>query len=174
MKPNSQSFSHSLCVVAIGSIVWGLLPTHCLAQEHSVAASRILENPYDFSQPPDLPTVEPPRHDVLEAAITRGVSFLVQSQRESGAWGAATQTKGLNIYAPVPGAHDAFRCATTSLCIAALLEVAQDNPEAMQAVDRAETWLFEQLDDLRRATGDALYNVWGHAYAIQALVRMRG
>ena len=43
----------------------------------------------------------------------------------------------------------------------------------MACVDRAEVWLFEHLEDLKRATGDAIYNVWGHAYALQALVRMR-
>ena len=38
------------------------------------------------------------------------------------------------------------------------------------ALDRAEAWLLEHLPQLRRATPDAIYNNWGHAYAIQALV----
>ena len=33
---------------------------------------------------------------------------------------------------------------------------------------------WNNLVDLRRATGMAIYNVWGHAYSIQALVRMHG
>jgi hypothetical protein len=37
---------------------------------------------------------------------------------------------------------------------------------------RAEVWFFEHITKVRRASGDALYNVWGHAYAIQALVRL--
>ena len=133
----------------------------------------ILANPYDFSSPPPIPKFDAPKQSEIKESISKGVDYLIGAQRESGAWGSATQTKGLNIFAPVPGAHDAFRCATTSLCIAAMLEVATDNPNAMKAVDRAETWLFEHLDDLKRATGDAIYNVWGHAYSIQALVRMR-
>lgn len=132
-----------------------------------------MADPYDFSQPPTLPTLDGPTEPEIQAAIERGIQFLLAAQRESGAWGAATQTKGLNIYAPVPGAHDAFRCATTSLCISALLEVAPDNPQAMAAVDRGEAWLFAHLEELRRATTDAIYNVWGHGYALQALVRMR-
>ncbi len=90
-------------------------------------------------------------------------------QNPNGSWGSATRTKGLNIYAPVPGAHHAFRAATTSLCIAALIEVAGDDPAAKESIDRAEAWLLEHLKDLRRATGDAIYNVWGHGYSIQAL-----
>ena len=145
------------------------------ASEKSNGSGRvgILANPYDFSQPPPIPQFDAPTQTEIQTSIDRGVSYLIGAQRESGAWGSATQTKGLNIFAPVPGAHDAFRCATTSLCISAMLEVASDNPKAMQAVDRAEAWLFEHLDELKRATGDAIYNVWGHAYSIQALVRMR-
>ena len=133
----------------------------------------ILANPYDFSSPPPIPKFDAPKQSEIQESISKGVDYLIGAQRESGAWGSATQTKGLNIFAPVPGAHDAFRCATTSLCIAAMLEAATDNPKAMKAVDDAETWLFEHLDELKRATGDAIYNVWGHAYSIQALVRMR-
>lgn len=80
--------------------------------------------------------------------------------------------KGLNIYAPVPGAHHAFRAATTSLCISALLEVAPGDKAVGSAIESAENWLLEHLVELCRATGDAIYNIWGHAYSIQALVRL--
>jgi hypothetical protein len=55
-----------------------------------------------------------------------------------------------------------------------LIELQSDDPQATEALDRAEAWLLEHLGRLRRATGDAIYNVWGHAYSIQALVRMHG
>lgn len=153
-------------------IVGLLLLVSCSAIAQQPARNAILDNPYDFSKPPVLPSIEGHSEVRLQDSIQRGVAFLLKDQRKSGAWGSATRTKALNIYAPVPGSHDAFRSATTSLCISALLEVAADNPEAMQAVDRGEQWLFEHLEDLRRATGDAIYNVWGHAYSIQALVRL--
>jgi hypothetical protein len=135
--------------------------------------SGILADPLDFSRPPTLPKIEAPTVEQIEGSIDRGVEFLLGIQNANGSWGSATQTKGLNVYAPVPGAHHAFRAATTSLCVSALLEVAPDDPKAMQAVDRAEHWLLDHLSSLRRATGDAIYNVWGHAYSIQALVRLR-
>ena len=79
----------------------------------------ILDNPFDFSSEPKLPIVEPAGSETIRRAIDRGVRFLIEDQNKNGSWGSATRTKGLNIYAPVPGAHHAFRAATTSLCIAA-------------------------------------------------------
>lgn len=108
----------------------------------------------------------------IEAAIDRGIAFLLEDQNKDGSWGSAERTKGLNIYAPVPGAHHAFRAAVTSLCISAMIESRRQSPREQAAIDQAEVWLFENLPDLRRATADTLYNIWGHGYAISALVRM--
>jgi hypothetical protein len=109
----------------------------------------------------------------IQQSIDRGIEYLVGAQRESGAWGSATRTKDLNIYAPIPGAHDAFRIATTAMCITALLETKSDDPRVMAAIERGEAWLLEQLPTLKRATGDAIYNCWGHAYSIPALLALR-
>ncbi len=46
------------------------------------------------------------------------------------------------------------------------------DPKIQQSVDRAETYLFEKLERVRRADATAIYNVWTHIYAIQALARM--
>jgi hypothetical protein len=108
----------------------------------------------------------------VDAAIERGVSYLVRAQNPNGSWGSARRTKGLDIYAPVPGAHHAFQCAVTSLAVCALIETAAKNAAALEAVERASTWLIGELPRLRRATPDAIYNIWGHAYGIQALVRL--
>src|SRR5690606_29917251 len=40
------------------------------------------------------------------------------------------------------------------------------------AIERGAAWLDTNLPTLRRATPAALYNVWGHSYAIQALVKL--
>ena len=134
----------------------------------------ILDDAYDFDQPPVLPNVKAASESEIRGAIYKGVQFLIEDQNKNGSWGSPTKTKGLNIYAPVPGAHHAFRAATTSLCISALIEVASDDADAIKALDRSEAWLMEHLTSLRRAAGDAIYNVWGHGYSIQALVRMHG
>src|SRR5262249_33767035 len=134
------------------------------------------------ADPPDEPPapertpkpgpVEPPSPGALDDAIRRGFAFLLKDQNKDGSWGTPERTKGLDIYAPVPGAHHAFQTAVTSLCIAALIEAGGDSDEVRKAIERGEEWLFERLPKLRRATPDALYNVWGHGYAIQALARM--
>ncbi len=122
--------------------------------------------------PLDPGPVETPKPEVLDGAIRRGVGFLLQDQNKDGSWGRPTRTKGLNIYAPVPGAHQAFQAAVTALCVTALIEAGGAADEVRQAVERGEAWLMENLPKLRRATPDALYNVWGHCYAIQAFARM--
>lgn len=126
---------------------------------------------------PQLPPASPPEPEKLSTAIERGVAFLLTDQRPDGSWGSPENTKGLNIYAPPPGAHDAFRTAVTSLAIMALIEsepyLKEDQQAAVrQAIDRGAAWIEKRLGRLRRATPDALYNVWGHAYALQALVKL--
>lgn len=118
--------------------------------------------------------IDPPSDAALDDAITRGIDFLLADQNANGSWGSATRTKDLNIYAPIPGAHHAFRGAVTALCICALYEVGGDREDVRQSLDRAEAYLVEHLPQVRRATGDALYNVWTHCYAVQALLHMKG
>ncbi len=110
----------------------------------------------------------------VDQAIRRGVDFLLKDQNDNGSWGSPRQTKGLNIYAPVPGAHHAFRSAITAMSVTALIESGladKPGPEA-DALAAGETYILEELPKVRRAAADAMYNVWTHAYGLQALVRM--
>lgn len=128
-------------------------------------------------QGPKPKPITPPSETDIQFALERGVDFLLDVQMKHGAWGSAHRTKGLNIYAPVPGSHHAFRTAVTSLVLMALTE-ARDQFEGPRrekiesAIDRGQAWLLEHGDDLRRAEAEAIYNVWGHSYAIQAIVRL--
>lgn len=121
---------------------------------------------------PRPPDVEKPADEAVNAALRRGTDFLLLRQNRDGSWGSARNTKGLNIYAPVPGAHHGFRAATTALCISALIDGGDDRPEVAEAIDRGEAWLLENLPHVRRATPDTIYNNWAHAYALQALARL--
>ena len=110
----------------------------------------------------------------LDSAMRRGADFLLADQNKNGSWGSATRTKDLNIYAPIPGAHHAFQAACTAMAIEALWEsglVASD-AKVQESIDRGEAYLFEKLERVRRADQVAIYNVWTHIYAIQALARM--
>ncbi|MEK6260616.1 MAG: hypothetical protein AABP62_18615 [Planctomycetota bacterium] len=116
----------------------------------------------------------PPRDvtaDELNAAIQRGVAYLVKDQNRDGSWGSAERTKDLNIIAGI-GSHHAFRTATTALCVAALIEADDGSTEVRLAIERGEAFLFEQLPLVRRDDPMLIYNVWTHAYGIQTLARM--
>lgn len=106
----------------------------------------------------------------LEKAIEDGVAHLLKCQNRDGSWGIAGQTTGFDVYAPVPGAHDGFKVATTALCVMALRPAARANVEARHALERGLAYLIEK-GDVRRATPDAIYNVWAHLYALQALAQ---
>lgn len=121
--------------------------------------------------------ITPPTPAAIEAAIGRGVEFLLADQRPDGSWGSPENTKSLNIYAPPPGAHDAFRTAVTSLVLMALIDaeprVESDlRSRVTSAIDRGANWLEPRLGRVRRANPEAVYNVWAHAYGIQALVAL--
>ncbi|NOY30335.1 MAG: hypothetical protein GXP28_09205, partial [Planctomycetes bacterium] len=170
-------------------------PTLILAMLVGIASAASAQD----SSPPPLATQGPkavattplPTEEIL-ASINRGVDYLLQSQRKNGAWGSVETSRYYGITAPLPGAHNAFRTAVTSLAITALVESSDrlegERFESTQAaLDAAQAWLLTDGNRLRRAAPDAsgqrrdshfhqrtftLYNVWGHAYAIQALVRL--
>lgn len=156
-------------LLAAGLLAIGVSPATALADT---------PGPGEASEAPSLdavPRPEPvsmPPAAKIQRAMDRGIRFLLEDQNENGSWGTPERTKALNIYAPVPGAHHAFRTAVTALCLSSLIEVQSDRADIQQAIDRGEAWLMEHLPKLRRATPTAIYNVWGHGYAIQALVRM--
>ena len=149
--------------VAVAIVVWA--PSVAAAEETA-------RKPPPIEAGPRPNPVAPPEAEEVERAIERGIRFLLDRQNKDGSWGSPRNTKGLNIYAPVPGAHHAFRAAVTSLCISALIETAPDEGEVAGALDRGEAWLLEHLPNLRRANPTAIYNNWGHAYSIPALVKM--
>ncbi len=129
----------------------------------------------------------PPTQETILKTIGKGVNFLIEHQNKNGSWGSARRTKDLNIYSP-GSSHDAYRAGTTALALTALLEIeaaASRGEKAIHfetlgverekfdaAIEKGEVWLFDRLPKLRRSAPDVLYNVWGHAYGIQTLVRM--
>ena len=141
-------------------------------------------SPYPLAtEGPKPRPVTPPASAELQASIERGVDFLLQTQRASGAWGGPQRTKDVNIYAPGAASHLAFRTGTTSLVIESLCDARElfdgERREKIEAaLDRGQAWLLANADKLTRAApnqyaaqmGLALYNVWGHSYAIHAIL----
>lgn len=108
----------------------------------------------------------------IDDAIRRGVDFLIADQNSNGSWGGPTRTKGLNIYAPLPGAHHAFRAGASGLALAGLIDAKDPRPEAAATLEKAATWTAAELPKLRRADQTTTYNAWGHAYGLRALTRL--
>jgi len=143
---------------------WAMLPRTGSAEDAVVSTK---SDP--IPRPQEVPPVPAPE---MEDAIRRGIDFLLLEQRPNGSWGSATLTKDLNIYALIPGSHDAFKAAVTAMCVSALIETGGHRADVRQSINRGEAFLFEHLPHVRRANGDALYNIWTHCYSIQALVRL--
>ena len=133
---------------------------------------------YAPSRVPRVDAISPTDPAALEAAIDRGVRFLVADQNRTGSWGSFTNTGLPPMYDPLPGSKEAFRGATTALCVSALIELEEDGGledragGATAALDAGEAWLLDTLPKVKRTTPDVLYNVWTHIYATQAFVRM--
>lgn len=170
-----------MCVIALASYAPSFAATASgVAGEESEGTQHMY--PLAVQGPRAEAIAAPPEQEIVQA-IQRGVDFLLETQLQSGAWGRSENGKYYKIWAPVPGAHHAFRTATTGLATRALVEVSplltgDKRDEVEAAIDKAQAWLLEYGGDLRRSApdmyenyyGHALYNVWGHSYGIQAAV----
>jgi len=107
----------------------------------------------------------------LEAALGRGVEYLVEHQNKDGSWGSPALKGGVEIIAGI-GSQHAFEAAVTALCVSALIESGEKSPAVARALELGEQYLLERLPKVRRDQPLLIYNVWAHAYGIQALVRM--
>ncbi len=113
-------------------------------------------------------STQPSYEQQRQQAIARGVAFLKKSQQPDGSWGTGLETRGLEIYSMVPGSHDAFRVATTALCVMALQEMGD-----VESKNQGVEYLVAQGKAFRDS-GSLLYNVWAHTYGLQALaIEMR-
>jgi hypothetical protein len=108
----------------------------------------------------------------IDSSITRGVDFLLADQNKGGWWGGPTRTKGLNIYAPLPGAHHAFRAGASGLALSGMIDSGDQRPEVQASIDRCAAWMDVALPKLRRADQTTTYNAWGHAYGLRAIDRL--
>jgi hypothetical protein len=138
--------------------------------------------PVPSARPDDVPTDPPPANfrpkppepvapEKLDSSIRRAVSFLLENQNKDGSWGSPAIKGGVPITAGI-GSHHAFGVAVTAMCVSALIETGGDSPDVKKAIERGEAHLFKELPRVRRDDPELIYNVWTHAYGIQALVRM--
>ena len=118
---------------------------------------------------------KPPSREQIDAAIAKGVAYLVKSQNKDGSWGSTAPTLTVDIYAPGPGAYESYQVATSALAVAALIDaapgIADTAPGVDDAVRRGTDYLLAHTR-VPRASIDVLYNFWAHAYSLGAYARL--
>jgi len=110
--------------------------------------------------------------EVIATTKQKAISFLLDKQYPTGAWGNATKTKGLNIYAPGATAHIDFQTAVTALCMMALSKE-DTSPAIHKSLERATRYMLKSIPKVTRADGQWVGNIWSHAYIIRGLLKVR-
>jgi len=122
---------------------------------------------------PAAPASDPPSLSVeqAQAAVERGVAFLLADQNSEGSWGGprgAVYTFTGDVWSN-PETHRSWKVATTGLGCLALLE-AGDSDAARQGADRAVDYLIQHAAVRRPSEWDTM-NCWAYIYGLQALAR---
>jgi hypothetical protein len=53
------------------------------------------------------------------------------------------------------------------------MEIKSQDPKVRKSILAAQDWMLDFFPRVKRAQGDTIYNVWAHAYGIEALVRLK-
>jgi len=118
---------------------------------------------------PPLQAVQPVPAAEYNAAIKRGVEYLLASQNADGSWSSHATGRPFEVFAPGYGSPLAFRVASSGLCCAALLKADADNPKVRESAKRCVEYLLTNMPRLARPDLRTIYNVWGHAYGLRGL-----
>ena len=117
----------------------------------------------------DVPPPAAGPASTVQAAIERGIEFLLRDQNKDGSWGGPQDsiTTWSGEVWPNPETHRAWKVATTGLCCAALFEVGRTDGTAA-AADRAVQYLVDNADVKRPNEWDTMNN-WAYIYGLQGL-----
>lgn len=117
---------------------------------------------------PVVPLPPPASQAEIDAAWKRGVAWLVANQNKDGTWGSIDESRPYQIWLGTLSSLRAFQDATASLCVMALLAASRRDPSAMPALEKGLDYVL-RTEPVCRATGDALYDQWTHAYMVHAM-----
>jgi hypothetical protein len=120
----------------------------------------------DDGLPPPAAPAAPARAEV-EAAIDRGIAFLLEAQYPNGAFGGPRNQMMISAFAN-PATYHCWRVGTTGLAIETLLRCAKNGPDAAAAIERGLDYLTANALLLRPAEWD-VDNNWGLIYGLTAL-----
>jgi hypothetical protein len=118
-----------------------------------------------------LPDVEPepePEPWMYDEQLDAAVRWILDNQKSAGDWGTM-EARPRDIYLGSINSLHVFGNASSALCVMGLL-LLPPTDEIDAALERALEYLID-APDTPRATMNTFYNVWAHAYMIQALTR---
>jgi hypothetical protein len=119
--------------------------------------------------PDPEPVVEPePEPWEYDAQLDAAVRWILDNQKRAGDWGTM-EARPRDIYLGSINSLHVFGNASSALCVMGLL-LQPPTEEMDEALERALEYLID-APDTPRATMNTFYNVWAHAYMIQALTR---
>ena len=122
---------------------------------------------------PGAETPEVPAPTAVERgqkALAAGIDYLIRTQNKDGSWGYHAQVRPFAIYAPIPGAHRAFKVATSALALMALWESDREGKEIDTARKKGARFLIGNAR-VKRSHGREMYAIWAFGYGLQALAR---
>ncbi|MBZ0136442.1 MAG: hypothetical protein K8I27_08735 [Planctomycetes bacterium] len=104
----------------------------------------------------------------FQDSLDKGVRWILDNQKKTGDWGYMSERPN-DIYLGSINSLHVWGNASSALCVMGLL-MQPETDEINQALEKALEYLIA-APDTPRATMDTFYNVWSHAYMIQALAR---
>lgn len=108
---------------------------------------------------------------VIQAAIEKGVRFLVTTQNKDGSWGTPAPTFVCDVWSPVPSCFETYEVAVSAMAVSALLEVGHGQLGVRNAIRKGTDYLLAR-HPARRVEPGHLYNNWAHCYALEAFARL--
>lgn len=102
----------------------------------------------------------------VKVAVDGAVKWLVDNQNKDGSWGTHESPRPIEVLASIPGSQQAFRVATTALCVMALRDSGTHTEAVAKAVDKGLEYLLSEFD-VKRQSGMEHYNVWSMGYVLQ-------